>query len=201
MVLLAACGNDDTDNGSQGTAGGSDTGRAGSGGTGHHRRRRTAPSGFAVVQRFPNTPLFTPGEARLPDLAERRSEPGHHRPRHHQGPDPRPRTARVVTDVAATLRNAGIAVPYWEVRANLAAAGTYVLRLEGDDGYGAVVPGVRAGEVAVAAHRRAAAARSTRPPSTTTAASSRTARSRPTRARCTTSRSPTRSKPASRSST
>mgnify|MGYP007028596443 CR=1 FL=1 len=26
----------------------------------------SAPAGFAVVQRFPNSPTFTPGEARLP---------------------------------------------------------------------------------------------------------------------------------------
>ena len=57
LVLLVACGGDDDattstpDTTAPGSAGGTDTG---------------LPDGFGVVQRFPNSPLFTPGETRLP---------------------------------------------------------------------------------------------------------------------------------------
>jgi hypothetical protein len=142
VVLLAACGNDDTGTGSQGTSGGlSTSGSTGGDSTAGSTASTTAgggtaPKGFAVVQRFPNSPLFTPGEARLPiSLSDGQNLAT-------TGPDSikgqiQAEDGTVVADVVATLRNADIVVPYWEVRANLAAAGTYVLRLEGDDGYGA----------------------------------------------------------------
>lgn len=138
VVLLAACGNDDQGTGSQDTSGGGATsGSTGGTGTGSTTGGGgTAPAGFAVVQRFPNSPLFTPGEARLPiSLSDGQNLST-------TGPDTikgqiLAEDGTVVTDVVATLRNADIVVPYWEVRANLATAGTYVLRLEGDDGFGA----------------------------------------------------------------
>jgi hypothetical protein len=137
VVLLAACGNDDTGNGSPGTTGGSSNTGSGTGATDSTTAGSgTAPKGFAVVQRFPNSPLFTPGEVRLPvSLSDGQNLAT-------TGPDSingkiLTEDGTVVTDLVATLRNADIVVPYWEVRANLASVGTYVLRLEGDDGFGA----------------------------------------------------------------
>lgn len=134
VVLLVACGNDDNP-GNPG--GGATTGSSPSpGGTDTTPGTGSAPSGFAVVQRFPNSPTFTPGEVRLPiSLSDGQNLAT-------TGPDQikgqiQKDDGTVVTDVVAVLRNVEIAVPYWEIRANLTDPGTYVLRLEGDDGYGA----------------------------------------------------------------
>jgi hypothetical protein len=153
-VLLAACGNDDSGTGSQGsgsqnTVGGGDTTGTGTGGGAAVTTESsgTAPKGFAVVQRFPNSPLFTPGEARLPiSLSDGQNLST-------TGPDSingqiLTEDGTVVTDIVATLRNTDIVVPYWEVRANIPAAGTYVLRLEGDDGFGASFQVFEPGKVA-----------------------------------------------------
>ena len=95
-----------------------------------------APDNFLVIQRFPNHPLFTPGEVRLPvsiaDSAANLSD----------GPSTlsgwiEDFNGNRVAEVAAKRRAEGIAVPYWEVRATLPTALIYTLRLEGDDGFGA----------------------------------------------------------------
>jgi hypothetical protein len=137
VVLLAACGNDDDTNGGDNTPGSTDP--SGTGSTGADTTTPgtgSAPAGFAIVQRFPNSPTFTPGEARLPvSLSDGESLAT-------TGPDQirgqiQLEDGTPVTDVVAVLRNTEIEVPYWEIRANLTDPGTYVLRLEGDDGYGA----------------------------------------------------------------
>ncbi|MBI4883956.1 MAG: hypothetical protein HY826_07875 [Actinobacteria bacterium] len=95
-----------------------------------------APKNFLVVQRFPNHPLFTPGEVRLPvslaDAAGNLTD----------GPATligwiEDFNGNRVAEVTAVRRAVGIDVPYWEVRATLATAIVYTLRFEGDDGYGA----------------------------------------------------------------
>ncbi len=91
---------------------------------------------FGVVQRFPSEPLFTPGEVRLPvSLVDQAS---------NLSDGPATLTGWIehfegdrVTDITAPRRAVGIEIPYWEVRATLATAGVYTLRLKGDDGYGA----------------------------------------------------------------
>lgn len=141
VVLLVACGNDDDTNtgGGDTTGGGGATSGSSSGTTGADTTTPgtgSAPSGFAIVQRFPNSPTFTPGEARLPvSLSDGQNLAT-------TGPDQikgqiQTDDGTAVTDVIAVLRNTEIAVPYWEIRATLTDPGTYVLRLEGDDGYGA----------------------------------------------------------------
>ena len=123
-LILAACGDDSPDNSD--TAGEtSDT----SGGVG-------APESFVVVQRFPNHPLFTPGDVRLPvSLADSAG---------NLSDGPATLTGWIedfdgkrVVEITATRRGVGIVVPYWEVRANLPEAMVYTMRFEGDDGYGA----------------------------------------------------------------
>lgn len=128
LVLLVACGGDDDattstpDTTAPGSAGGTDTG---------------LPDGFGVVQRFPNSPLFTPGETRLPVsvLDDTQTIQA-------SGPATIPgqiftEDGTMVTDFVALRRQEGMSPAYWEVRVQLDQPGTYVLRLEGDDGFGA----------------------------------------------------------------
>ncbi|MDP2290858.1 MAG: twin-arginine translocation signal domain-containing protein [Actinomycetota bacterium] len=107
-VALAACGNSDD----------------------------STEGGWVIVQRFPNHPLFTPGETRLPiSLAdgERLLD---------NGPDELPGwiedfTGTKVADIVGRKRKDGIPTPYWEVRAELERAVIYTMRFQDDDGYGA----------------------------------------------------------------
>jgi len=123
-LILAACGDDST--ASSKTSGSTS---ANAGGV-------EAPDSFAVVQRFPNHPLFTPGDVRLPvSLANAAGNLS-------DGPATlkgwiEDFDGKRIADIAATRRAVGIDVPYWEVRANLPKALVYTLRFEGDDGYGA----------------------------------------------------------------
>lgn len=103
---------------------------AGTSGTG------TLPAKFTVVQRFPSSGLFVPGEVRLPvslsdGSALLQSGPAELKGRivDFQG--------KKVVDVVGIRRNKGITNPYWEVRAQLDKAVIYTLRFDGDDGYGA----------------------------------------------------------------
>ncbi|MCE9621815.1 MAG: hypothetical protein K8R99_05665 [Actinomycetia bacterium] len=124
-LVLAACSSDSNSESTPTSAGAPDT----AGGV-------PAPDGFAVVQRFPNHPLFTPGDVRLPvSLADQAG---------NLSDGPATLTGWIedfngnrITDVTAQRRAVGIEVPYWEVRANLPEALVYTMRLEGDDGYGA----------------------------------------------------------------
>ena len=123
-LVLAACSKDSTKS--------SDT----SGPTGDAAGGVAAPDSFVVVQRFPNHPLFTPGDVRLPvSLADTAA---------NLGDGPATLTGWIedfdgkrIVDITAPRRAVGIVVPYWEVRANLPEAVVYTMRFEGDDGYGA----------------------------------------------------------------
>ena len=125
--MLAACGDDAKTSGSDAQA---DDAATPSDGTG-------APKGgWAVVQRFPNYPLFTPGDVRLPvSLAEstRLLDNG---PATITGWIENFEGVRVA-DVTGIRRRDGIPTPYWEVRATLDAAVIYTMRFDHDDGYGA----------------------------------------------------------------
>jgi len=123
-LVIAACGND-----SKGAATDSSV-------TGNPSEGIPAPDGFFVVQRFPNHPLFTPGEVRLPvSIADADS---------NLVDGPATLTGWIedfagerVADITAIRRAVGIETTYWEVRATLPTALVYTLRLEGDDGFGA----------------------------------------------------------------
>lgn len=110
-ALLAACGSDPTS--------------------------APATTGFIVVQRFSNTPLFVPGEVRLAfSLADADGTLLQTGPAELKGwiED---FEGKKVTDVTGVRRAEGIGNPYWEVRATLDRVIIYTLRFEGDDGYGA----------------------------------------------------------------
>jgi hypothetical protein len=140
MVLLAACGDDSS--GSNGTLGGSGGGADDSASDGSASDSTasagggTVPVGFQVVQRFPSSPLFTPGAVRLPiSLSDGQNLL-----------DSGPATlagwietldGTRVSEVEAVFRGEGIEVPYYEVRAELADAVFHVLRFPDDDGQGA----------------------------------------------------------------
>jgi hypothetical protein len=96
----------------------------------------TVGSAFQVVQRFPDSPLFTPGPVRLPVSLGDGSNLLTTGPASIAGWIATIDGERVV-DITATLRDKGIVVPYWEVRADIPTPGFYAIRLEGDDGAGA----------------------------------------------------------------
>lgn len=128
-AALAACGNDDENGGSGSTATPATNGTP-TDGTG-------APDGgWAVVQRFPNHPLFTPGEARLPVSLADTSRMLDNGPAELKGWVEDFEGTRIA-DVVGIRRNDGIETPYWEVRATLERAVIHTLRFEGDDGFGA----------------------------------------------------------------
>lgn len=106
-----------------------------------------AGGAFQVVQRFPDSPLFTPGPVRLPVSLGDGSNLLTTGPASITGWIQTIDGERV-TDITARLRDKGIAVPYWEVRADIPKAGLYAIRLEGDDGAGAAFQVFEPNEVA-----------------------------------------------------
>lgn len=141
LVLLAACGDDPSS--SNGTLGGPDPACP------DIKVATVGPVdvGFQVVQRFPSTPLFTPGEVRLAvSLGAQASLLT-------TGPATLPGWIESVdgtrqADITGVYRHTCIEVPYYEVRATLTKTGTYLLRFTDDDGNGAAFQVVDPSEVA-----------------------------------------------------
>ena len=145
-ALLAACGSSSKGGSATGsTATSAAPGATDGSGTGTGATDTTVASGagigdapkqFQVVQRFPSSPLFTPGDIRLPvsiSDGQNLSTVG-----------PATLKGRIVdskgnsvADITAKFRFDGIVVPYYEVRATLPTAAIYTLRFDGDDGQGA----------------------------------------------------------------
>ncbi|MGB8859654.1 MAG: hypothetical protein WCC60_10380 [Ilumatobacteraceae bacterium] len=124
-ALLAACG-EDSKSGASTTLGNA----APTDGTG-------APAGgWAIVQRFPNHPLFTPGEVRLPISLADQTRMLDNGPAKLTGWIEDFNGTRI-TDITGIRRGEGLPTPYWEVRATLQQAVIHTMRFEGDDGYGA----------------------------------------------------------------
>jgi len=107
----------------------------------------TLPDGFQLVQRFPSSPLFTPGPVRLPISIGDGQNLLTSGPRLIDGWIETALGDRIV-ELVAERRSDGIAVPYWEVRAELPEAAIYTLRMQGDDGYGATFELFEPAEVA-----------------------------------------------------
>ena len=135
--MLAACGSDDS-NDSSNDSGGTDPTFSDTTTEGGDPSDPIEPpeGGWALVQRFPNHPLFTPGEARLPISLANEARMLDNGPETLTGwiEDFQGTTAAEFT---AARRIDGIPTPYWEVRATLDKAVIYTLRVEGDDGFGA----------------------------------------------------------------
>jgi hypothetical protein len=133
LVVLAACGDDSADGSATTTAGTDATGG-------------TAPVNFGIAQRFPNSPLFTPGPVRLPisliDSGTLAADGPAELPGRIESMD-----GEVVAEFTAMLRNEGISPPYYEIRVELDTPQPYTLRLEGDDGAGAAFQVVEPAQV------------------------------------------------------
>lgn len=123
-LALAACG------GTPNTASNNSTPSNGSSADG------PAPKNFAVVQRFPSSGLFVPGEVRLPVSISDGQSLSSVGPATLKGSIVDFKGAKVA-DVVGVRRSEGISIPYWEVRAQLTTPMIYTLRFEGDDGMGA----------------------------------------------------------------
>ena len=101
------------------------------------------PKAFAMVQRFPNHPLFIPGqEARLPISIMKVASNDQNGGLRDNGPETiegwiEDFNKVKITDVVATRHFDGITNAYWVARATLPKAVVYTLRLKDDDGYGA----------------------------------------------------------------
>jgi len=135
LVVLAACGDDST--GGAATTAGADTTAAGGG---------TAPANFGIAQRFPNSPLFTPGEVRLPISLIDNGTLAATGPTEIAG-YVETMNGEKVADITAILRADGITPPYYEIRVELDTPQPYTLRLDGDDGQGAAFQIVDPSEV------------------------------------------------------
>ena len=133
-MVLAACGDDST--GGTATTAGADTSAAGG----------TAPVNFGIAQRFPSSPLFTPGPVRLPISLIDDGTLAATGPAELAGWIETIDGEKVV-DITAKLRADGITPPYYEIRAELDTPQPYTLHLEGDDGQGAAFQIVDPSEV------------------------------------------------------
>ena len=134
LVVLAACGDDSP--GGAATTAGADTSAAGG----------TAPVNFGIAQRFPSSPLFTPGPVRLPISLIDDGTLAATGPAELAGWIETIDGEKVV-DITAKLRADGITPPYYEIRAELDTPQPYTLHLEGDDGQGAAFQIVDPSEV------------------------------------------------------
>lgn len=122
-ALVAACGSDDKPS----------TSSAGTGGT----PAPSTPAGdevpdeFVVVQRFPNTQSFVPGEVRLA-VSLARSDGS----LLVDGPDRltgvvRNEAGEQIDTIDAVRRGTGLSVPYWSIVTTLPARGLYDLTIDG----------------------------------------------------------------------
>lgn len=140
-ALLAACSDD-----SKGSTGGSspDSNPGDTALVSERSDGEELSKNFAMVQRFPNHPLFLAGEeARLPVSILRDGGDSTAGSLRDNGPATingwiEDFNKEKVVDIVATRRNEGINIAYWSTRATLPKAVIYALRFEGDDGYGAV---------------------------------------------------------------
>jgi hypothetical protein len=93
-------------------------------------------TGFTIAQRYP-TDTFVPGKVRLPiSLADKdallsKDVPAEVNGRVLDASD------QPIATVSAAIRSADLVIPYWAINVQIDEPGTYTLRLDGDDGFGA----------------------------------------------------------------
>ncbi len=124
LVVLASCGSDKS---------------AGTGGSPAPAPAEAEPdpgtTGFTIAQRYPSN-TFVPGMVRLPiSLADKGSL---------LSTGPAVLNGRVldasdkqIATVSAPIRSLNMVIPYWAFNVQIDQPGTYTLRLDGDDGFGA----------------------------------------------------------------
>jgi hypothetical protein len=92
-------------------------------------------TGFTIAQRYPSD-TFVPGEVRLPiSIANKQSlltkGPAVLNGRVLDSND------KQIATVSAPIHSTGIVIPYWPIIVKIDQPGTFTLRLDGDDGFGA----------------------------------------------------------------
>ncbi|HZX56203.1 MAG TPA: hypothetical protein VFE86_16060 [Ilumatobacteraceae bacterium] len=126
LFALAACG-DDSSSGSSGS------GSLGSASGDSEPDPGTA--GFTIAQRYPaNT--FVPGTVRLPISLANKQNLLTTGPAVLEGRVLDSNDKQIAT-VTASIHSKDIVIPYWPVNVQMDAPGTYTLRINGDDGFGA----------------------------------------------------------------
>src|ERR1043165_2747315 len=124
LFVVASCGDSNGGskaNGSDGTTGGTEP--------------DPGTKGFTIAQRYPSN-TFVPGKIRLPiSIADKGSllATG---PAVLNGAVLDGSNKQIAT-VSAPIRSKDMVIPYWAIDVDIAAPGTYTLRLQGDDGFGA----------------------------------------------------------------
>ena len=119
LLVVAACG----DNSSSSSGGSSGT------------EPDPGTTGFTIAQRYP-TNTFVPGKVRLPiSIANKQSllttGPAVLNGRVLDSTD------KQIATVSAPIHSTDIVIPYWPVVVQIDQPGTFTLRLDGDDGFGA----------------------------------------------------------------
>jgi hypothetical protein len=132
LALVASCGSD-----SPKDSGGSTGGTSGPSGTRAPSGTEPDPgtTGFSIAQRYPSN-TFVPGKVRLPiSLADKGSllstGPGVLNGRVLDA------AGQQVVTTSAPIRSTNMVIPYWAFNVEISQPGTYTLRLDGDDGFGA----------------------------------------------------------------
>jgi hypothetical protein len=90
--------------------------------------------GFKIAQRYPSD-TFVPGKVRLP-ISIANEELLKTGPKVLKG-RVLDSDAKEVATVTAPIHSKDLVIPYWAVNVQIDQPGTYTLRLDGDDGYGA----------------------------------------------------------------
>jgi hypothetical protein len=131
LFVLASCG-DDSSAGSDGAGSGGSTD---GGTTGNGTEPDPATTGFSIAQRYPSN-TFVPGMVRLPISLADKGSLSNTGPAVLNGRVLDANDQEVVT-VSAPIRATNMVIPYWAFNAQIDNPGTYTLRLDGDDGFGA----------------------------------------------------------------
>ena len=122
LLVLAACGD-------------SSTSGSGSSGSSSGTEPDPGTTGFTIAQRYPSN-TFVPGTVRLPiSIADKGSllntGPSRLNGRVLDSND------KQIATVSAPIHSRDLVIPYWAINVQIDQPGTYTLRLDGDDGFGA----------------------------------------------------------------
>ncbi len=125
LLVLAACGDDST------SSSGRTTGASGNTGT----EPDPGTTGFTIAQRYPSN-TFVPGVVRLPISIASKDSLMTTGPSQLDGRVLDSNDQQIAT-VSAPIHSKDLVIPYWAVNVQIDQPGTYTLRLDGDDGFGA----------------------------------------------------------------
>ena len=130
LLAVAACGDDSSKGSATDTASGATAATGGPEPT-----NDPGTTGFSIAQRYPSN-TFVPGKIRLPiSIANKNSL---------LSTGPTQLTGRVVDSsdkpiatISAPIHATDLVIPYWAFTVDISQPGSYTMRLDGDDGFGA----------------------------------------------------------------